>query len=157
MTDKRKNEMPDDVADDKLHTLEYALGWAERFVCNEKVKNKDMQIWVEKLREAAIRAASTPPVPVDTIAVPREVLQGVRGALEFYTMFEDRPDEDPNEKFERIGKVFFKETRYLRPGKDCRLHSNEERQAVWDRWRDGKAVRAKDILASLDAVLSEGE
>ena len=79
MTDQRKDEMPDDVADDKLHTLEYALGWAERFVCNEKVKNKDMQIWVEKLREAAIRAASTP--SADTIAVPKEVLMGVRDAL----------------------------------------------------------------------------
>ena len=98
-----------------------------------------------------------PPVPVDTINIKREVLQGVREAVEFYTMFEDRPDEDPNEKFERIGKVFFKETSYLRPGKDCILHSNEERQAVWDRWRDGKAVRAQDSLASLDAVLSEGE
>ncbi len=49
-----------------------------------------------------------------------------------------REDEDANTCFERIASWFYKETGYLRPGKDCRIHSYEERQAVWEPWIKNK-------------------
>ncbi len=62
---------------------------------------------------AAVKLARTPPVPVDTIAVPREVVQGVREALN-----------------DALAHITYPST--------CRNDVNK-------------------CIASLDAVLSEGE
>ena len=44
------------------------------------------------------------------------------------------PGEDVVDLFERIAAQFRRDTGYLRPGKDCRLYSYEERSKVWDKW-----------------------
>jgi hypothetical protein len=55
-------------------------------------------------------------------------------ALNWFVMLQPLPVEGPNERFERIAEVFHRATGYLRPGKDCVMHSMEERQAAWDAW-----------------------
>lgn len=67
--------------------------------------------------------------PEDQSSIPALV-----AALKWHVMWGDIDDEDAVSKFERIADVFRRETGYLRPGKDCRLHSHEERTAIWDAW-----------------------
>lgn len=62
-----------------------------------------------------------------------------------------RQDEDTLEQFERIAKWFHKETGYLRPGKDSRLHSREERAKAWDTWIQAKS---DDISRAAEKALA---
>lgn len=56
----------------------------------------------------------------------------------FKEIFDNRPDEDAMERFERIAAAFEAETGYLRPGKDSARHDPEEREAAWEKWYDEK-------------------
>ena len=107
--------VPDDVAE--------AVHWC-RFMF-ESVSNKSPQD-IEKM-EMVFRAASTPPVPVDTIAVPGEVLQGVREALVGTRRLVSQCAEDGFGNHDNIMAVYV---------------------------NNGNITKT---LASLDAVLSEGE
>lgn len=58
-------------------------------------------------------------------------------ALEWSEQFNRRPNEDHLECFERIAEVFYRQTGYLRPGKDASPQtgsSTDERHAAWDAW-----------------------
>lgn len=77
-------------------------------------------------------------------------------ALEWREQFEPRDGEDSNERFERIAEVFRKETGYLRPGKDCRLHSPEERQAAWDAWMAAGRELCRLALAAYRSTPADG-
>ncbi len=77
----------------------------------------------------------TPPVPVDTIAVPREVLQGVREALKFYARHEHWMAFDDTDPMRRVLTAM--------------KNSKAGNQDGWE--------QAEEILSSLDAVLSEGK
>lgn len=77
-------------------------------------------------------------------------------ALEWREQFEPRDGEDSNERFERIAEVFRKETGYLRPGKDCRLHSLEERQAAWDAWMAAGRELCRLALAAYRSTPADG-
>ena len=68
-------------------------------------------------------------------------------ALEWREQFEPRNGEDANERFERIAETFRLSTGYLRPGKDCRMYSPEERQAVWDEWMEEGRTKARAAIA----------
>ncbi len=48
------------------------------------------------------------------------------------------PGEGINDLFERIAEQFHRDTELLRPGKDCRLHSREERSQAWEAWTETK-------------------
>ncbi len=76
-----------------------------------------MAAWIAEAI-AALQSTRTPPVPVDTIAVPREVLQGVREAIDGLLYGVD-----------------------LKNGTHAKIYRPKLEQA----------------LASLDAVLAEGE
>lgn len=45
-----------------------------------------------------------------------------------------KKDESYNDAFERIAEMFRKDTGYLRPGKDCRNHDPEVREAAYAEW-----------------------
>lgn len=77
----------------------------------------------------------------------REAAENMAKALEHYMMFENIDGENSNEKFDRIASVFKKQTGFLRPGKDCVIHSPESRQMEWDAWMNEKTERAKQALA----------
>lgn len=63
--------------------------------------------------------------------------------------------EDPNETFEDIGEWFRKETGSLRPGKDSRGESDDQRRLKWDIWRSAKfaeiRMKAKVAIAQAEA------
>ncbi len=58
----------------------------------------------------------------------------VRELLKKIQAWRGLPGEDVVDLFERIAEQFRRDTGYLRPGKDCRLYSYEERGKVWDKW-----------------------
>ena len=61
-------------------------------------------------------------------------------------MFFERPGEDSMDRFERIAAVFRKETGFLRPGKDCRIHEPEVREAAYEAWFQRKLADARRFL-----------
>ncbi len=79
----------------------------------------------------------------------------LRDALAGLEMLYERPGEDSIEQFERIGDVFYKQTGYLRPGKDCRLHDPEVRSAVWRKWIDAKIDAARAALKGVPQPASD--
>lgn len=76
-------------------------------------------------------------------AAAPDLLEALRGLVLFFEI----PGENANERFERVAAVFAKETGYLRPGKDCRLHDPEIRHAAWDAWVDEKTKSAVAAIA----------
>ncbi|MBO0358647.1 hypothetical protein J0X19_11880 [Hymenobacter sp. BT186] len=68
-------------------------------------------------------------------------------ALQWYQMFEAKDGEDSIDRFERVAREFRKATGYLKPGKDCRTHDPEERQAAWSKWIDEGTDRARAVIA----------
>jgi hypothetical protein len=74
--------------------------------------------------------AGEPEANANLIGAATDLLE----ALQWREQFEPREGEDSNERFERIAAVFYRETGFLRPGKDCRVNSHEERQEAWDAW-----------------------
>jgi len=69
-------------------------------------------------------------------------------ALSWFVMLQRAGGEDSNDCFERVGDVFHRDTGYLRPGKDCRLHSGEERTEAWDKWLQQHINAARAAIAS---------
>lgn len=61
--------------------------------------------------------------------------------------FEPREGEGSNERFERIAETFHRETGFLRPGKDCRLHPTEVRKFAWDEWMEQGRARVRAAIA----------
>jgi hypothetical protein len=49
----------------------------------------------------------------------------------------DSIEKDSVTEFEAIGQHFHRDTGYVRPGKDCRLHSPENRKEMFDAWNRG--------------------
>lgn len=77
------------------------------------------------------------------VAAP-DLYAALQSVIEFFPL---TPDEGSTERFERIADTFRRETGYLRPGKDCRLHSDEEREAQWDKWHAARITAARAALA----------
>ncbi len=75
--------------------------------------------------------------------------------LSFYLLFERVDGENTIDNFERIAKEFHKQTGFLRPGKDCVIHSPETRRMEWDAWFAGKADKTRETLKKYKAVLDE--
>lgn len=73
-------------------------------------------------------------------------------ALQWREQFEVRQGEDANDRFERIGSVFRRETGYLRPGADCVLEPYEIRQAAWDEWMAAGIARSRAAIAKATAT-----
>lgn len=69
-------------------------------------------------------------------------------ALEWREQFEPREGEDSNDRFERVAAAFYRDTGYLRPGKDCLMHSPEERQEAWDAWMEAGRARVRAAIAA---------
>lgn len=82
-------------------------------------------------------------------------VERLRDALAGLEMLYERPGEDSIEQFERIGDVFYKQTGYLRPGKDCRLHDPDVRSAVWRKWIDAKIDAARAALKGVPQPASD--
>lgn len=77
------------------------------------------------------------------IAAAPELLE----ALVWREQFERRAGEDSNDLFERVAANFRRETGFLRPGKDCRVHSYEERQDAWEAWMEAGRARVRAAIA----------
>lgn len=91
--------------------------------------------------------SNTPTLAVDSA---REKFEALREALAWYEQFSPREGEGHNERFERIGDVYYRETGWLRPGKSMSMesgHSMEEQQAEWDEWLAGGHAKARAALA----------
>ena len=69
-------------------------------------------------------------------------------ALSWFVMLQRSDGENHNDCFERVGEVFHRDTGYLRPGKDCRLHSDEERTEAWDKWVQQHINAARAAIAA---------
>lgn len=69
----------------------------------------------------------------------------VRAALAGLELLFKREGEDASDAFERVAEVFRRETGYLRPGKDCRLHDIDVRRAAWDAWYASKLSDTKPL------------
>lgn len=82
-------------------------------------------------------------------------MMDAREALAGLEQFYRREGEDSNDAFERVAGVFYAETGYLRPGKDCRLSDPEDRQGVWDKWVASKVTAARAALAAQPAASGE--
>lgn len=81
------------------------------------------------------------------LAVVERHLGPVLAGLE---LFFQRPDEGATEYFDRVADVFHRETGYLRPGKDCRLHDFDTRKAEWDKWVARKLAAARALLPQME-------
>lgn len=94
------------------------------------------------------------PVNANEISAQRvgSVDARVAKSLEWFVMFHRKDGEDHNECFERVAEVFYKDTGYLRPGKDCRCNSEEERGEAWDEW---VARHLSEARAAIDAARSK--
>jgi hypothetical protein len=68
-------------------------------------------------------------------------------ALVWREQFERRQGESSVDQFERVAENFHRETGILRPGKDCVLHSYEDRQAAWDAWMAVGLERVRAAIA----------
>lgn len=62
-----------------------------------------------------------------------------------------------NEDFEVIGEWFQKETGFLRPGKDCRIHSYEKRTEMWKEWQPRATQRMAIWLADQQDKLNSAK
>jgi len=125
MTDQRKDE----IDTSPLGEFDRFCRFIDGIHMGGFVENDFMCKAVQKkIREDLLRADLSPPVPVDTISIKREVLQGVRDNLKsVYDGF----DKGKRDKFARY-----------RP-------TRAQGDAAW--------FAVTQSLASLDAVLSEGE
>lgn len=71
-------------------------------------------------------------------------------AVQWSEQFHLRPGEGYSECFDRIAEVFYRETGYMRPGKDASPQAGqsiEERQAAWDEWLAAGIARARAALS----------
>jgi hypothetical protein len=85
--------------------------------------------------------------PEATIAARDKRIAELTAGLGDLVMFYRLSGEDALDHFERVAEQFYRDTSYLRPGKDCRLHGDEVRRAKWDEWVDAKVARARALLA----------
>jgi hypothetical protein len=72
-------------------------------------------------------------------------------ALRWAELHFRREGEDSNDHFERVAEAFHADTGYLRPGKDCRVNSDEDRQREFDRWMAEGKQRIRDAIARATA------
>ena len=77
----------------------------------------------------------------------KSVREELAEALRRMEQFDKRHGESSNECFERIATTFYVETGYLRPGKDCRRNTPEERMTAWEEWVDAQYALAREALA----------
>ncbi len=68
-------------------------------------------------------------------------------ALIWREQFEAREGEGSNDRFERVAEIFYRETGYLRPGKDCRVEPMEVRQQAWEEWLRAGNERARAAIS----------
>jgi hypothetical protein len=76
-------------------------------------------------------------------------LEQAREALSALLSLYKQPGEDADDCFERVADDFYRETGYLRPGKDCRLHDPAKRGVAWEKWIADKLTAARAALAAL--------
>lgn len=101
----------------------------------------------------------------EIVCQERDALKAQRdellAALKWQHQFYLQDGEGPVDKFERIGETFHSETGYLRPGKDCVIHSMEDRQAAWDEWVASGIKRTHEAITkaeqSFDAAQPTGK
>lgn len=73
-------------------------------------------------------------------------------ALQWFEQFHRREGEDWTDSFERVAAAFHGDTGYLRPGKDCRVHDSDVRQAAWEKWVAKHVDKARDTIADAIAM-----
>jgi len=65
-------------------------------------------------------------------------IEGLESVLRLVHDWRGLCDDNEMETFERIASMFYQQTGYLRPGKDCRESSPEKRAEVWNKWVEGE-------------------
>lgn len=83
-----------------------------------------------------------------------EALRAARDALVWREQFDPRDGESDHDRFERVAEAFHRATGYVRPGKDCRMYSPEERMAVWNEWIEEGYAMVRAAIAQADAALA---
>lgn len=62
-------------------------------------------------------------------------------------------DPDDSTQFDRIADEFFRETGFMRPGKDVAAAMIQDREEAWAAWETWRTNRARLLLANARAVL----
>jgi hypothetical protein len=107
---------------------------AGKLGCNVSFHRDDDAMLSFRLTQEECRQAAGTPGLIRTLS---DLLQ-----------FWERPGENSIETFERVAEWFYRETGYLRPGKDCVLHDSEFREQVWKKWRAEKLSAARAAIVS---------
>lgn len=137
---------------ERNHTTIYALehhGWRKG---KEEFRNR-----------FSIQVIPGPAIPPEEIQANARLIEaapdGYEAAKEALAWIWD-PDADANDEFERIAAEFYRETGYLRPGKDAPFRANADpnydakRAAEWEWWRTS---RARKVRAALEAFVAKVE
>lgn len=61
----------------------------------------------------------------------------------------DTVEKDSVLVFESIGQHFYRDTGFVRPGKDCRLHDQDERREAFERWDESGGAASPDDSGAL--------
>lgn len=103
----------------------------------------------ETQANAAFIAAANPQAVIELL----DEVESLRDALKTITDLFLLPNEKSNERFERIGEMFTKDTGHLRPGKDYGMYGPrppENLNQIYDDWYAGKIAKARKVLSNPD-------
>lgn len=109
-----------------------------------EVVSRDFDVCANIQNGAPIRRAADAHV----MAASLDMRDALRDLLAFFKL----PGESENERFERIGKEFYRETGMLRPGKSEPMQCwypgrDEDRQRAFDEWCQARQETARAALA----------
>lgn len=114
----------------------------QRFDPAHEAAQADQTVFADGSMADISRAEYWQGVAERALAWQREADTAIAGLELFFK----RPGEDSMDRFERIAAVFRKETGVLRPGKDCRVHEPEVREAAYEAWVQRKLADARRFV-----------
>jgi len=126
--------------------------WVATELCNEEWSITDSSPLELCIVDDA-QLGSTVKANAHLIAAAPELYE----ACEAISIWRGIYDDGPNESFERVAKLFYNDTGFLRPGKsaspeDLANYSNERRQEEWNAWVKQKN---REIDEQLEAALAK--
>ena len=148
-----------EAAGDRVHKIvaEYT---SRREQVGEAVAVRELAVALERaeswrsdgLAEQSEAGADAARAAAEITAQRDELLKALRRLESLHS----RPDEGPNERFERIAEAFQRDTGYLRPGKDEPAASGGsrkgEREAAWQAWVEAICAEARAAIASTEGA-----
>ena len=81
-----------------------------------------------------------------------ELAEASAGIAELYA----GAGENINDSFERVSGLFRRDTGYIAPGKDCRIHDYGTRALAWTAWMEGRIEKLRAALAKYEQEQEKG-